>query len=70
MATRKNILDKDKNIIGIEVTTDSKKFVIPVADVRVNRERAESIIKAQNSSKFLKPSYSWKGYSYNTSMKK
>lgn len=57
----------------IKVTPVSKPaFYIPVVDVRDGEEQRESanrMIKANASSKYMKPSYSVVGPSYNQSMK-
>jgi hypothetical protein len=69
-------LKRNDELVGIRVTnTKDETFVIPVIDVRRSekeRAYADSMIKANNvqkGSKFMKPSYSWYGPSYNTSMK-
>lgn len=59
-------------VIGIHVETGKDVFTIPVADVRRNRKQANAILKSANihaGSKFIRPSYSLLGYSYNLSMK-
>lgn len=66
---------EEKRVVGIKVETHDDEFTIPVVDVRVSpeqRKRAERILKAsrtQTGSKFMKPSYSMMGYSYNVSRK-
>ena len=66
----------EKTLVGIKVETPKETFIIPVVDVRTSerhREAAEDIIKQSNifkGSRFFKQSYSWYGFSYNTSMKK
>lgn len=62
-------------LVGIQVETEEDKFVIPVVDVRISpeaRKKAESIIKnnrAEQGSKFFRPSFSVLGRSYNVSQK-
>jgi len=74
MSTKISTLKKgNKFSYGIKVKTEKETFVIPVVDVRDGeKERAisKSIIKAQNQSKFTKPSYSVMGHSYHVSRKK
>lgn len=69
MTKRTLLKDANDNLVGIRVETRKDTFTIPVADVRVNRERAEKILKAQNKSKYMKPTYSLMGYSYQSSSK-
>ena len=71
--TQATPITKDGNIVDIKVETKTKgTFFIPVCDVRVNRERAENLQKANNiarASIFIKPTMSWLGFTYNDSMK-
>lgn len=59
----------------IQVETHMDKFTIPVVDVRdgeKERKAAKAIIKSSNiskGSKYITPSFSLLGYSYNHSMK-
>ena len=58
---------------NINVETEKEMFVIPVVDVRdgdTARKVAEAAIKASNSSRFMKPTFSSVGGSYQTSHKK
>lgn len=67
-----HLQNKDGEIVGIKVETLKETFTVPVLDVRRNREIAELVLKGANiakGSKYIKPSYSWYGYSYNHSMK-
>lgn len=62
-----------KTLVGIKVQTEEDTFVIPVVDVRHDRGKAEFILKssrAQQGSRFMKPSYSLTGFSYQVSRKK
>lgn len=70
MTTRKNLIDRNGNIVGIKVETDKETFTVPVFDVRINRKAAEGFEKQQRTaagSKYFRPSYSLGGYSYNSS---
>lgn len=67
---------KEGEVVGIRVQTEDKgTFVVPVVDVRrgpKNREAAKKMLKQENiqrGSKYIKPSHSIMGYSYNASMK-
>lgn len=64
---------KNGNIVDLKIETKAKgTFLIPVCDVRVNRKRAENLQKANNiakGSRFMKPTMSWLGFTYNDSMK-
>ena len=70
------ILSENKLSHLIEVETFGiipKKFHIPVMDVRDGEEEREigvKILKTNNTSKFLKPSYGIGGNSYQQSYKK
>lgn len=61
-------------LIGYKITkADDESFVVPVVDVRISaqhRASANACIKATNKTKYLQPSYSVLGYSYNLSMKR
>lgn len=64
---------KGEEIIGIAVETEKgDKFVIPVVSTARNESAVKQIEKAANiarGSKFMRPSYSVLGYSYNRSYK-
>lgn len=65
-------MNKDGQQVGIRVKTDKETFDIPVADVRYSdesRKEVEAINKAANQSKYMKPTFSLWGYSYQSSMK-
>ena len=73
--TVKNLTRNDE-LVGIQVTNiKDETFTIPVIDVRRSekeRRYAKSMIKSVNvktGSRYLNPSYSVMGYSYNKSMK-
>lgn len=74
MATKISHLKKENKFsYGIKVETEKDAFVIPVVDVRDGedaRRKAENIIKSQNKGKFMQPSFSVMGYSYQVSRKK
>ena len=58
---------------GVKVETDKESFVVPIVDVTKNRVKANAILKADTinkGSRFLKPSYSVLGRSYQVSQKK
>jgi hypothetical protein len=62
----------DKNIIGIRVETINETFVVPIIDATLsedNRRRVAAMEKAMEKSKFMQPSFSGMGYSYNRSYK-
>lgn len=74
--TRTFLLSKDKSLVGVEVKTEDDKFIIPVVNVTKSDSRrkfGEKIIKSSNAtkgSKYLKPSFSEWGKSYQISHKK
>lgn len=77
MATEvKRITKEGKYSYGIQVKTSKEEFVIPVIDVRDGqheRNKVNTIIKNLNfhsGSKYMRPSYSVRGLSYQISHKK
>lgn len=66
-----HLLDKNDNLVGIEVETRKETFVVPVVDVRLGdskRRKANQILKDANikrGSKFMKQTFSLWGYKYN-----
>lgn len=66
-----NLKNSDDQLVGIHVKTHEDEFTVPVVDVRRSedqRRKAKRIMKESNrakGSKFIRPSYSWYGYSYN-----
>lgn len=61
-----NLVNKDKVVVGIKVEAPTETFRIPVI-----QPKDAAAFEKQNPqpSKFIKPSYSLLGYSYNTSRK-
>lgn len=76
MGTKISVLKREGKLsYGIKVETDKGSFVIPVIDVRdgeSERGFVANTIKqsnVQNGSRFLRPSYSVRGLSYQNSYK-
>lgn len=74
MSTKITHLKKENKLsYGIKVETEKETFIVPVIDVRdgeSERSAVKSMIKAQNKSKFMNPSFSVLGHSYKVSRKK
>jgi hypothetical protein len=77
MATKVEILQNDNQAsYGIKVTTEKDVFVVPVLNVKdgqPTRDRINYMTKNNNirkGSKFMQPSYSVGGNSYQASQKK
>ncbi len=66
----------NKTLVGIKVEKEDETFVVPVIDVRTSdnyRKAVQQFVKEGNAtrgSRFMRPSYSVLGYSYNGSHKK
>ena len=73
MTKRFNLVNKNtKEIVGIRVETDKGFFTIPIVDVRRSddqRRKAERMNKGTKS-KFMSPSFSGNGLSYQVSHKR
>lgn len=72
--TVSHLVNQDtKTVVGIKVKTSDDEFVIPVVSVLSDRITANNMIKqskVNRGSKFLHPSYSVMGRSYQVSYKK
>ena len=72
MAKVSTLKQEGKASYGIKVETEKETFVIPVVDVRDGdeaRNQGERILKAANQSRFMRPSFSEMGRSYQVSRK-
>jgi hypothetical protein len=72
MTKKFNLINKNKQLVGYKIETDKDSFIIPVVDVRRNEDQrriAERMVKNNNRSKFMHPSFSQIGLSYQVSRK-